>query len=244
MSDTPPPSDPPVLSAKEKAAARQAKLRTASAARLAKITANAEGRVVNDSSIGITPTQTPKTEGPPPPSTIGQAIAMDDDPEEIDIGALAAPPSLRSTGAPGGIGAASPFAPGTSDPFAALAGMAGMGGPFGGAQGGAGGGAGGDPFAAMMQQMMGGAGGGMGRGAGGPGAGGGGLPQPPVHPFPPTPKSTLEKLFPLVHLVSMVGLVLYFVAVFEPEKRGLGGGLDWRRWSGLMWGQEVGLAGA
>lgn len=101
-------------------------------------------------------------------------------------------------------------------------------------------------FAQMMQQMMAGAGG-AGAGAGAGAAGAGGAPpgnpfmQPPTSPFPPAPKTFLDRVFPLVHLVAMVGLAVYAVFVYEPAKRvtayGWNGsdiGIDWKAWSVLL----------
>lgn len=118
---------------------------------------------------------------------------------------------------------------GGEDMFAQM--LAQMTGGAGGAAGGAGAGmfggmgAGGNPFAAM-------AGGG---GGGGPGA-------PPTSPFPPQPKTLLDRVFPLVHLLSMIGLALYAVMYLEPARKaglygwtwtGLSAGIDWRAWGSL-----------
>jgi hypothetical protein len=116
---------------------------------------------------------------------------------------------------------------------------------------------GGDLFSQMMAQMAAGQGGpGGAEGASNPfaafggGAGGGGAvgsnpfaggagQQAPTSPFPPQPKTFLDKIFPLIHLVAMVGLAVYAVVWWEPSRRfGLYGssetqGIDWHAWGAL-----------
>lgn len=105
------------------------------------------------------------------------------------------------------------------NPFAAMMGGAGF--P------GAGGADGGDFMAQMMASMS----------AGGP-PGAGGLPSTPVSPFPPVQKTMLDRVFPLIHFVSMVLLALYAVLVAEPAKRvsmlGMGEGVQWHVWGSLI----------
>lgn len=105
------------------------------------------------------------------------------------------------------------------NPFAAM--MGGVGFP------GAGGADGGDFMAQMMASMS----------AGGP-PGAGGLPSTPVSPFPPVQKTMLDRVFPLIHFVSMVLLALYAVLVAEPAKRvsmlGMGEGVQWHVWGSLI----------
>lgn len=100
-------------------------------------------------------------------------------------------------------------------------------------------------FAQMLSQMMAGAGGPQ-AGAGGAGAGPavGANPfmqGPPISPFPPAPKTFLDRVFPAIHLLSMIALVVYVVAVYEPAKRlaaygwtGAQGGIDWAAWGALI----------
>lgn len=94
-------------------------------------------------------------------------------------------------------------------------------------QAGGGGEAGQNPFAAM------GAMGGSGAGGGNPFA-----PQQQT-PQPIEPKTFLDKVFPLIHLVSMVALAVYAVVWIEPSRRfGLYGsnevkGIDWNAWGSL-----------
>ncbi|GJN92483.1 hypothetical protein Rhopal_005513-T1 [Rhodotorula paludigena] len=207
---------------REKAAARQAKLLAKSNERLAKITgaAKGEGRIVSESTGGIPPR--PANVNPAPPTSLAD---VNDDPAEVDLAAQNPLSLLAGTGGAGPAGA--------QNPFAALGGQPGGGGAD-------------DMFAQMMQQMMAGAGG-AGAGAGAGAAGAGGAPpgnpfmQPPTSPFPPAPKTFLDRVFPLVHLVAMVGLAVYAVFVYEPAKRmtayGWNGsdiGIDWKAWSVLL----------
>lgn len=101
-------------------------------------------------------------------------------------------------------------------------------------------------FAQMMAQMgsMGGPGGPGGEGAspfgaGGLGAMGGG------QAVAKRPKTVLDRVFPLVHLVSMVGLAWYVITQFEPSSRaqsfgwmGKGDGVDWVGWARLASGKQ------
>lgn len=177
---------------------------------------------------------------PPPPST----LAADDDPEEVDLAALHPALStqqqqLAALGFPvdpsAGLGG-----PG-GNPFGAFPGMAGFPGMPGAGEDGAGGE---DMFAQMMAQM-----GAMGGGQGGAPGGGpspfGAMGQPPTSPFPTQPKTLLDRVFPLVHLLSMVGLAWYAIAVLEPSTRsrsfgwmGKGEGIDWVGWARLATGRQ------
>lgn len=63
---------------------------------------------------------------------------------------------------------------------------------------------------------------------------------PPVSPFPVQPKSLLDKLFPVVHLLSMVALAVYAIGWLEPARKfglygwmGVGGKIDWSAWGAL-----------
>jgi hypothetical protein len=68
------------------------------------------------------------------------------------------------------------------------------------------------------------------------GAGSNGFPmaqQPPA----PSPKTWLDRLLPLLHLVSMIALAVYTITVWEPTAR-LGdsnakGLIDWGSWAVL-----------
>lgn len=162
----------------------------------------------------------PANVNPAPPTSLAD---VNDDPAEVDLAAQNPLSLLAGTGGAGPAGA--------QNPFAALGGQPGGGGAD-------------DMFAQMMQQMMAGAGG-AGAGAGAAGAGGAppGNPfmQPPTSPFPPAPKTFLDRVFPLVHLVAMVGLAVYAVFVYEPAKRmtaygwnGSDVGIDWKAWSVLL----------
>ncbi|BGP26451.1 hypothetical protein Rt10032_c11g4594 [Rhodotorula toruloides] len=208
--------------AAQRAAARQAKLLARGKERLDKLTgaAKGEGRVVSGSVGGIAPR--PANVNPPPPSTLAD-VNQDDDPAEVD---LAAQSPLALFGGTGPAGAGFPGA-GAENPFAAA-------------------GAGGDDmFAQMLSQMMAGAGGAQ-AGAGGVGAGppAGASPfmqGPPVSPFPPAPKTFLDRIFPALHFFAMVGLAAYVVAVYEPAKRlveygwtGARDGIDWASWGALI----------
>ncbi|GAA5880955.1 hypothetical protein JCM1840_006925 [Sporobolomyces johnsonii] len=210
------------------AAARQAKILARSQERLAKITgaAKGEGRIVSDSVGGIPPR--PITDNPPAPTSLAD-VNNNDDPEEIDLAALSSSGRVNALANLGG-GAAGGFPPvggaGGDDMFSQmLAQMT--------AQAGAAGGGGGiPPFGAAA-----------GAGGLGPAAAGGANPflrQPPVSPFPPAPKSFLDKVLPLVHLLAMVGLAAYAVVWLEPSRRlglygwgGGEGGIDWAAWGAL-----------
>ncbi|GAA5968143.1 hypothetical protein JCM21900_001091 [Sporobolomyces salmonicolor] len=222
------------------AAARQAKILARSQERLAKITgaAKGEGRIVSDSVGGIPPR--PVTDNPPAPTSLAD-VNTDDDPEEVDLAAL-------SGGRAGGAAGTGPWG-GVPPGRGAGAGA--------GAGAGGGGGGGDDMFSQMLAQMTAQASGGGGAAAaaapGGGGAslfGGAGLGaaagganpflQPPVSPFPPAPKSFLDRIFPLVHLVAMVGLAAYAVVWLEPNRRlglyrwgGGQGGIEWAAWGAL-----------
>lgn len=125
--------------------------------------------------------------------------------------------------------------------------------------------AGDDMFAQMLAQMTGGAAGGAPGAAGGlggmfggmggpPGATGAGMSPfgaPPTSPFPPKPKTFLDRIFPLIHLVSMVALAVYAVGWMEPTRKfgtygwmGLGGNVDWRSWGALASRKPVEALGA
>lgn len=183
---------------------------------------------------GIAPR--PVTANPPPPTSLSD-VNNDDDPAEIDL-ATHSPLSLLA-----GLGGSDNASAGAAqNPFAAFAGA-------GGAQGGA---PGEDMFSQMMAQMM------QGGGAGGPGggAGAGGTPpnpfmQAPTSPFAPAPKTLLDRVFPLVHLLSMVGLAVYIVFLYEPAQRlarygwtGENGGVDWYAWGSLLSRQPKGIESA
>ncbi|BGP34080.1 hypothetical protein JCM10296v2_005895 [Rhodotorula toruloides] len=208
--------------AAQRAAARQAKLLAKGKERLDKLTgaAKGEGRVVSDSVGGIAPR--PVNVNPPPPSTLAD-VNQDDDPAEVD---LASQSPLALFGGGGSAGAGFPGA-GAQNPFAA-------------------GGAGGDDmFSQMLSQMMAGAGGpqaGAGGAGAGPAAGANPFMQgPPMSPFPPAPKTFLDRIFPAIHLLAMVGLATYVVVVYEPAKRlaeygwtGARDGIDWASWGALI----------
>ncbi|GAA6003854.1 hypothetical protein JCM10207_006437 [Rhodosporidiobolus poonsookiae] len=209
--------------AAQRAAARRAKLLAKGNERLEKLTgaAKSEGRFVNESA-GI-----PPRPNPPPPTSLAD-VNTDDDPAEIDLATQNALSSFLGGGDGPGAGGANPFA-----------GFPGLGGE-GGAAGGQ------DMFAQMMAQMAQASGG---DGAGAPGGGGpGGLGaqgnpfmQPPVSPFPAQPKTLLDRVFPLVHLLAMVGLAVYAIVFLEPAKRvsaygwtGTEHGIDWSAWGALL----------
>lgn len=184
--------------------------------------------------VGIKPTPTPSTPSNPPPPT---SLSVDDDPEDIDL-ALTSPlpprvtrskanqqqqqqiAQLEAMGLGGGLGG------GPESMFAGMNGLGGMGG-----------GAGGDMFAQMMASMN-------GSGTTGAAAGistpGGGFATMPLGNFPPTPKTTIDRLFPLVHFFSMVGLAIYAIFWLEPARKfglygwmGIGETVDWRNWAEL-----------
>lgn len=164
------------------------------------------------------------------PTSIG---SIDDDPAEVDLAqersrlpATLTPQQqmLQSMMAGGGGGAGS----------GAFANMMGAAGGDGAAAGG------GDFMSQMMAQMAsaGGAGGAM------PGMGGAdGIASPftaPVSPFPPTPKTFIDRIFPLIHLLAMVGLAVYTIGWMEPSRRiGMLGsasattGVNWSAWASL-----------
>lgn len=103
-------------------------------------------------------------------------------------------------------------------------------------------------------------------GAGGAGGTGGGLPeqfaqmfggQPgstPIHLQAPKEKTWIDRLLPLVHLLSMVGLAFYAIFIIEPRIReGYGsiytafsdkstwtsiGNVDWNGWAALSRGKQ------
>ncbi|SCV71646.1 BQ2448_3234 [Microbotryum intermedium] len=225
-----------------KAAARQAKLLAKSNERLAKITgaAKGEGRVISDAAVGIAPRPMPSS--PPPPRSL--APLDDEDPAEVDLAAASI--NARAN-------ALAQLDPQQQAQFDEM---------FGGAGAAVGGAPGADPFAQMMAQMMGGAAPGMGGdpnatgpspfGPGGAnmfanlmnaqsgGAGGGAPGQPGVSAFPPTPKTWLDRVFPLIHLVSMIALSVYAIVYVEPAKKfgqygwmGIGSKIDWAGWARL-----------
>ncbi|GAA5823801.1 hypothetical protein JCM11251_003298 [Rhodosporidiobolus azoricus] len=207
-----------------RAAARREKLLAKGKDRLDKITGTVkgEGRFVNESA-GIPPRApaAATTAAPPAPKSLAD-VNTDDDPAEID---LASNPLSLLTGA-GGAGAA-------QNPFAA----------FGGGEGGA---PGGDMFSQMMAQMAQQAGGAGGEGAANPfaanagGAGGAPMANPFLQP-PPPPRTFLDRVFPLIHLLAMVGLAVYAVVFLEPARRiteygwtGTDSGIDWSAWGALL----------
>lgn len=109
-------------------------------------------------------------------------------------------------------------------------------------------------FSQMLSQMMAGAGrpqAGAGGAGAGPAAGANPFMQgPPMSPFPPAPKTFLDRIFPAIHLLAMVGLAAYVVVVYEPAKRlaeygwtGAQDGIDWASWGALISRQprEVGV---
>ena len=56
----------------------------------------------------------------------------------------------------------------------------------------------------------------------------------------PPPKTLLDRLFPLVHLLSMIALAIYAVGWLEPARKfglygwmGVGGSVDWAAWGAL-----------
>ncbi|GAA6046956.1 hypothetical protein JCM3770_003449 [Rhodotorula araucariae] len=220
-------SDTAAEERRAKAAARQAKLLAKGKERLDRIqgAAKGEGRVVSDSIGGIAPR--PASVNPPAPTSLSD-INNNDDPAEIDLAAQSPLSLLAGLGGPGS------GADAGANPFAAFMGA----GAGAGAEGAA---PGDDMFSQMMAQMM--QGGGPGAGAAG---GMGGAPsnpfmQPPTSPFPPAPKTFLDRVFPLVHILAMVGLAAYVVAVYEPAKRlalygwtGENGGVDWYAWGSLL----------
>lgn len=250
-----PMSDSAAEERRVKAAERQARLLAKSQARLEKITgaAKGEGRIISDctslslpklstrsptdvncfcvATVGIAPQA--KTAAPPAPSSLAD-VNNQDDPAEIDLASLQGAKGLQQQLAALGGGAGGEM-PGFGGPGQGgdlfsqmMAQMAAGGGP--GGPGGPGGAAGGEnPFAAMM--------GGGGSNPFAPQQGGAGVP--PVSPFPPQPKTFLDKIFPLVHLVAMVGLAVYAVVWWEPSRRlGLYGayetqGIDWAAWGAL-----------
>ncbi|GAA6025452.1 hypothetical protein JCM11491_000364 [Sporobolomyces phaffii] len=227
-------SDAAAEERKAKAAERQARLLAKSQARLEKITgaAKGEGRIISDSSVGIAPAARAATPvaAPRAPTSLAD-VNNQDDPAEIDLAALHGAKGLQQQlAALGGGGGAAGDLPGFGQPgapggdlFAQM--MAQMAGP-----GGAPGQGGQNPFAAMA---------GAGGGAGGAAGSNPFAQQPPVSPFPPQPKTFLDKVFPLVHLVAMVGLAVYAVVWWEPSRRfGLYGasetqGIDWSAWGAL-----------
>lgn len=114
----------------------------------------------------------------------------------------------------------------------------------GGAPGAAGGAPGADGGLGGMFGMMGGA------GTGGAGAGASPFGGPPVSPFPPTPKTFLDRVFPLIHLLSMVGLVVYAVGWLEPATKhgkygwmGVGSSIDWSAWGALASNKPLNVGG-
>jgi len=175
-------------------------------------------------SVGIAPRTA--ASNPPAPTSLAD-INNEDDPAEIDLASLNGAKGLQQQlaqmggGFPGMMGQENAGADGGDMFSQMLAQMQAGGGPGGGQ----------NPFAAM-----GGMGGGLGQpGANNPFAG----QQPPVSPFPPQPKTFLDKIFPLIHLVAMVGLAVYAVVWWEPSRRfGLYGasetsGIDWSAWGAL-----------
>ncbi|GAA5834022.1 hypothetical protein JCM3766R1_002496 [Sporobolomyces carnicolor] len=215
-----------------KAAERQARLLAKSQARLDKITgaAKGEGRIISDSAVGIAPnvaaaTRASPAAAPRAPSSLAD-VNNQDDPAEIDLAALHGAKGLQQQLAAFGGGGGAPGAEG--DLFSQMMAQMAQGG-----QPGAGLGGGENPFAAFA------GGGGLGAAPGSNPFAQAGGPQAPVSPFPPQPKTLLDKVFPLIHLVAMVGLAVYAVVWWEPSKRfGLYGasetqGIDWAAWGAL-----------
>ncbi|GAA5952131.1 hypothetical protein JCM3765_005205 [Sporobolomyces pararoseus] len=214
-----------------KAAERQARLLAKSQARLEKITgaAKGEGRIISDSSVGISssPKQPPPAAAAPrPPRSLADINNLDgaggggEDPAEIDLASLNGSFQQQLAALNGGGGAGAGAAPQGGDLFSQM--MAQM------AAGGAGGQ---NPFAAFGEAGAGGAN----SAASNPFA----QQQTQSPPPPPQPKTFLDKVFPLIHLLAMVGLAIYSVIWWEPSKRfGLYGssefaGIDWSAWGAL-----------
>ena len=99
-------------------------------------------------------------------------------------------------------------------------------------------GAGGGDFMAQLMASI-------NSGGGAPGMEGmatGGFPGIPTSPIPLTPKTKLDKLFPILHLVAMLLLASFAVGVWEPAIRNgngvmegmrSGGGVHWSGWGEL-----------
>ncbi|KAK4052452.1 hypothetical protein OIV83_002254 [Microbotryomycetes sp. JL201] len=209
-------------------AARQAKLLAKSQDRLAKITGAApDGRVPNDASLGIPSRAGTVNKSPPAPSS----LLPDDDPAEIDLATTATSPAASGPNSQSAHSLATMTdtfggnadAGGADDMFAQmLAQLTGQAGqqqnPFTGTNGQAPP----NPFAAMMLNNK------------------DGAPQRPVSPFPPQPKTLLDRIFPLIHFIAMVALAWYSVAYAEPANK-IGimgwtdrvGQVDWRSWGAL-----------
>jgi len=188
--------------------------------------------------VGIAPRAA--TSNPPAPTSLAD-VNNEDDPAEIDLASLNGAKGLQQQvasmggGFPGMMGQENSGADGGDMFSQMLAQMQAGGGPGGGQ----------NPFAGMGGM---GGGGGVGQPASNPFAGG---QQPPVSPFPPQPKTFLDKIFPLIHLVAMVGLAIYAVVWWEPSRRfGLYGanetqGIDWSAWGALASKRpkDAGIAG-
>ena len=165
-------------------------------------------------------------------STPTSVIPTDDDPAEIDLASLGVPATIPRQ-----------ITNTTNSPFAGLQGMQGMGmdgpgmggmgafsafGAMGGAGGGIDGGIGNDMFSQLLAQMS-------------------NNPSSPLDPSanplapPPAkivPKTTLDKIFPLLHFLSMIALGVWAVWFAEPSGRvGLlevkGAGVSWAGWAAL-----------
>ncbi|KAK4056969.1 hypothetical protein OIO90_001869 [Microbotryomycetes sp. JL221] len=230
-------------------AARQAKLLAKSQQRLAKITGAApDGRVPNDASLGIpsrpsasssssATTSASKAGATSPPAPTSLLPDDDnDDPAEIDLAqhahkiqsrqltdtfGTATPPSFVGFGQSGSTADAGSPEDMLNQLMAQLTGNASstngaQQNPFMGTNGGSAP----NPFASMMNAQ--------------------GQPQPPMSPFPPQPKTLLDRVFPLIHFMTMIGLAWYSVAYLEPANKigVLGwtdrvGRVDWKNWGSL-----------
>lgn len=208
--------------------------------------------------IRTAPAPTPSTSTSlaraPPSTAISNSAATandDDDPEEIDLGG------------PGQNEAELVMQRQRAQLQAAMGGFGGMGGGGGGGMFGApspggipGGGGGEDMFAQMMASLNAGGqspfgGAQMPGDAPNPFAMGTGMGGPPLSPFVPAPRSLLDKLFPVVHLLSMIGLAIYVVGFLEPSRRiaAFGGsaldlemGTAWSQWGTLLYSKGAEIA--
>lgn len=163
---------------------------------------------------------------------------MDDDPADMDlpsIQSLTPLPKLNNKQTQqqaqlqamglGGMGLG-----GNEGLFGGPPGMMGMG------MGGSEGGMGGDMFTQMMASMnSAGAGGG---GAAGMSMPGGGFATMPLGGGSTTirPKTTLDRLFPLVHFIAMISLALYTIFILEPQTKSQlfdSNGVNWSSWAEL-----------
>lgn len=176
------------------------------------------------------PTVTASNPAPP------KSLSIDDDPEDIDLALQIPTTPSRNTRSKSNqsnsIQQAQLEAMG-------LGGMSGMGGGpeslFPGMMGNGSAGAGGDIFSQMMASMNAGAGGGL-----------GGTESMttgfiPLGSTTPTPKSTIDRLFPLVHFLSMIGIAIYSIFFLEPSRKfglygwmeGINQSVNWNDWAAL-----------